>query len=99
MLPRLGSSFWDSFLKAKQQILISLSQPAISPSLPNKTTKADSPSPYADDIAADSITGFVKTEIELLLLLIKENISFNSSHSWLGHMQPSRKHQPFKRIH
>ena len=54
MLPRLGSSFWGSFLKAKQQILISLSQPAISPSLPNKTTKADSPSPYADDIAADS---------------------------------------------
>lgn len=52
---------------AKQQILISLSQPAISPSLPNKTTKANSPSPYADDIAADSVTGFVQTERELLL--------------------------------
>lgn len=28
---------------------------------------------------------------------IKENISFNSSHSWLGHMQPSRKKQAFNK--
>jgi hypothetical protein len=47
--------------------------------------------------AADSITGFVQTERELLLLLIKENLSFNSSHSWLDHMQPSRKKQAFNK--
>lgn len=45
----------------------------------------------------DSLTGFVQTERELLLLLIKENLSFNSSHSWLGHMQPSRKKQAFNK--
>lgn len=42
--------------------------------------------------AADSVTGFVKTERELLLLFIKENLSFNSGHSWLGNRLSRRFH-------